>query len=237
MNGVTITNNGNGTYTLNGTATSTFHIGILWDIKLSGQYKLIGCPEGGSEETYRLVLHNTPFSWATVDYGNGTVFNINETCHLQLYINAGVPLNNLIFKPMITNDLSATYDNFVSFDNSLVTGANSDIKIDLLWENASPMSSFSSQTLEVNSLGYEILLLEMKGWYGNNTDNGPRNGGSETHLLLKTSGSFHISQTVNKESFERYGNINNFQILFSDAYLGSSILNDYVIPLRIYGIK
>ena len=29
MNGVTITNNGNGTYTLNGTATSTFHIGIL----------------------------------------------------------------------------------------------------------------------------------------------------------------------------------------------------------------
>lgn len=61
--------------------------------------------------------------------------NINEDISgytLMLTVMSGNTVNNAIIKPMITNDLSATYDDFVSFDNSLVTGANSGLKMDLL---------------------------------------------------------------------------------------------------------
>lgn len=43
---------------------------------------------------------------------------------LDIDINNGTALNNVVVKPMITDDLSTTYDDFVSYDDSLVTGSN-----------------------------------------------------------------------------------------------------------------
>ena len=108
INGVTLTNNGDGTYTLNGTASgdATFILGrIATD---SSPVKLVGCPPNGSYSTYRLNL-----SGYGSDIGSGNTFDspINDTGML-LQVISGTVCNNLLFKPMITTDESATYDDF-----------------------------------------------------------------------------------------------------------------------------
>ena len=108
INGVTLTNNGDGTYTLNGTASgdSTFILGkISTD---SSPVKLVGCPPNGSYSTYRLNL-----SGYGSDIGSGNTFDsqINDT-DMLLQVISGTVCNNLLFKPMITTDESATYDDF-----------------------------------------------------------------------------------------------------------------------------
>lgn len=40
-------------------------------------------------------------------------------------------LNNLVIKPMITDDLSATYSGFISYDDSLARGSHTHVKTDI----------------------------------------------------------------------------------------------------------
>ena len=52
INGVTFTNNGDGTYTVNGTASDTIYYQLanqFTNLDLSRQYKIVGCPQGGGE--------------------------------------------------------------------------------------------------------------------------------------------------------------------------------------------
>ena len=74
-NGVTCTNNGDGTYTLNGTATAqtAFNLIINIEWKNDEQYRLTGCPSGGSTNTYRI---NAPYQQNNNDIGNGTTLVI-----------------------------------------------------------------------------------------------------------------------------------------------------------------
>ena len=111
QNGVTCTNNGDGTYTLNGTASgdATF---ILCKVSTdSSPVKLVGCPPNGSYSTYRLNL-----SGYGSDIGSGNTYDspINDTAML-LQVISGTVCNNLLFKPMITTDLNATFDDFVPY--------------------------------------------------------------------------------------------------------------------------
>ena len=62
QNGVTCTNNGDGTYTLNGTASdiAIFYLvssnGI--EINVDNDFKIVGCPTGGGINTYSLTLYD-----------------------------------------------------------------------------------------------------------------------------------------------------------------------------------
>ena len=58
VSNVTCTNNGDGTYTLNGTASgqSVFFLKQTTENKFIGK-KLLGCPSGGSPSTYCLVVN------------------------------------------------------------------------------------------------------------------------------------------------------------------------------------
>lgn len=68
---------------------------------------------------------------------------------------------------MLTNDLSATYNDFISFDDSLITGANSGLKMELLWENTSIDSEFEAQTITIESLEkYNYLWIVAKSLRG-----------------------------------------------------------------------
>ena len=120
VNGVTCTNNGDGTFTLNGTATNLCSFENRYTLN-AGTYKLLGCPKGGSDFTYRVdtVINS---SNVPVDMGEGTVFTLEQefTGTVRIIVFNGAVLNNVLFKPMITDDLSATYDDFVSYDDSLV---------------------------------------------------------------------------------------------------------------------
>lgn len=118
QNGITCTNNGNGTYTLNGTASDNAVFILQSNIEIaSGKYKLTGCPQGGSTTSFKLDFEYKGNSTGA-DYGNGSIINKTSNDifkYLRIVIYTGTILNNAVFKPMLTTNLSATYDDFVSY--------------------------------------------------------------------------------------------------------------------------
>ena len=118
QNGVTCTANGDGTYTINGTATSDtlFHIGYFIFEK-DTKYKIVGCPHGGSLSTlYRLDGSLN----ANSDTGKGIVYSGDgNKRNARIVVFNGATVNNLLFKPMITTDLTATYDDFEPYTGGI----------------------------------------------------------------------------------------------------------------------
>ena len=126
VNGVTCTRNvdangkPDGTYTLNGTATgenAVFRVNISCCIEYGKTYRLVGCPQSGGSGKYGLEATDQTI-YGVNDYGDGAIFNPYETGYeykilIVVYINHTV--NNLVFKPMLTTDLEATYDDFVPY--------------------------------------------------------------------------------------------------------------------------
>lgn len=121
QNGVTCTNNGDGTYTLNGTSTDavTFIVQSTEDLSkkhINEDLWLVGCPKNGSMNTYKLQfwsISNNP----SFDFGNGSKIRMekNEYGNIAIRIEIGVTVSNLVFKPMLTTDLEATYDDFIPY--------------------------------------------------------------------------------------------------------------------------
>ena len=130
-NGITCTNNGDGTYTLNGTAnggddtTVSFNVGHM--IAKSGKYIVVGCPKGGSSEKYNLRIGKDNIPWGTYvnsDLGNGCLINVtdNTPITLNLMIKDGYTCNNVIFKPMIVDASlypDTAYDDFEPYTGGI----------------------------------------------------------------------------------------------------------------------
>lgn len=100
-NGVTFTNNGDGTITANGTATADEWFKITSEtsppLQLGHKMFLIGCPSGGGWSSYlmRLLSSND-------DAGNGKIFSANaEEIRLHIFIKSGYTATNLKFKPQL----------------------------------------------------------------------------------------------------------------------------------------
>lgn len=115
-NGVTCTNNGDGTYTLNGTATAytTFTLGNDANASVGDTYRCLGLPEDTNRNTFYM-------SWeyyATILSRSGIVgtkTSSNGTRNITVSVNSGATLSNVVIKPMLTTDLNATYDDFVPY--------------------------------------------------------------------------------------------------------------------------
>lgn len=104
--GITFTNNGNGTYTLNGTATELVYLHITGFDALQGRkYLLKGCPSGGSADTYKLYVATDNTFGGIFDYGSGTIKQCLEDGHVVVTIEvaAGYTCNNVIFRPQVFN--------------------------------------------------------------------------------------------------------------------------------------
>lgn len=144
LNGVTCTNNGDdGTYTLNGTATDQVQFMFLNDITYSMlDKKILGCPSGGSRDTYCILVsmydENGNYLNGAYDIGNGVrIYNDNPRYAVSILIRKNKTCNNLLFKPMITTNLNATYDDFVSYEDSLATNkviSTKPITLGTTWE-------------------------------------------------------------------------------------------------------
>lgn len=149
QNGVTCTNNGDGTYTLKGTAsvTTAFDLGSVKTIN-STEYKITGCPKNGSVESYYARLQS---ALNVADVGNGALYKSNGTeVHYFILVDNGKTVNDLTFKPMITTNLDATYDDFVSYtgDTGKLNSDVADIKKDI---SSIIPSDISSITLTVTN--------------------------------------------------------------------------------------
>ena len=114
QNGVTCTNNGDGTYTLNGTATTITTFDIAQDVSCSS-FRLVGCQVGGAHDaSYELQARTNNLIYG-YDTGDGKNIKADENFFIRIRINAGINCNNLLFKPMIVDASlypDATYDDF-----------------------------------------------------------------------------------------------------------------------------
>lgn len=147
QNGVTCTNNGDGTYTLNGTAseTVTFILTSFSDIKKT--YRLCGCPKGGGAYNYYLDALSTTIQ--RMDLGEGTYIKQSDgTLNIRIIIVKGATVDNLVFKPMITTNLDATYDDFVQYTGD--TGSLNGDVADLANFNKNRFS-YDDKVLSVNA--------------------------------------------------------------------------------------
>lgn len=235
-NGVTCTYNGDGTYTINGTALGPigFIIGRVY-IEKDKKYRIVGCPSGGSYESevgYKLY---TSYDDAyAIDYGESQTFEPTRESisDVAIQVNTGTVCDNLLFKPMITYDLSATYDDFVSYNDSFIMGINSGIGLDSLWENRAPNNSFAGQTLALNISDYKLLVvvsLPNSGNMNNMLTNLFVVGINENRISL----AYYDASTIISRVFK----LNASSIIISDATLNGSSNNSQLIPYKIYGVK
>lgn len=129
QNGVTCINNGDGTYTLKGTNNTSNPIAFGLErvaIKNSGDYRLVGCPNGQSSSTAHMYLANDDSSVTINDIGGGEASYLPVDTYSAVIEIQGNETVNLTFKPMITTNLNATYDDFVPYTGD--TGQiNSDV--------------------------------------------------------------------------------------------------------------
>ena len=116
-NGVTCVNNGDGTYTVDGTSTgtSTFVIGTIpsatWNT-LVGNAKLIGCPNGGSLDSYVLFTVGSFGNGNFCQNAKGVTIANTSTSDVSIRIQIKGEVTNLTFKPMLVTNLKATYRDF-----------------------------------------------------------------------------------------------------------------------------
>lgn len=118
-NGITFTDNGDGTVTANGTATAdaSYNISQRYGVSggsfslKNGNYLLSGC-EGGSNTTFFIqagVTKNNVFSLLNKNYDGDTAItvdgddNSNDSANIsvQIVIRSGQTFTNKVFKPMI----------------------------------------------------------------------------------------------------------------------------------------
>ena len=110
VNGITFTDNGDGTITANGTATAnaTFLLARNFGFEKEGNYFLSGCPSGGGHNLFYINWYQN-HTGVTIknynDYGSGVkipyqhIFSENNS--LAISIIAGATVENLVFRPQL----------------------------------------------------------------------------------------------------------------------------------------
>lgn len=81
-------------------------------------------------------------------YGNGVVFTTNKEIQyaINILVRPGITLNNVIFKPMITKNIEATYDDYVSYQETF-DGS------DLLYNNGPQLDA----SYDMNNLTFSTI--------------------------------------------------------------------------------
>ena len=119
-NGITYTNNGDGTISMNGTSTAS-NWDVLTEVVLkAGTYILSGCPLNGSHATYHIAIQGDGVPWAqNEDTGNGVTVTIPNDGTFDIIFriaNSGISFNNVLLKPMIrlATETDPTFEPYIN---------------------------------------------------------------------------------------------------------------------------
>ena len=200
-NGITYTNNGDGTWTVNGTATADSY-GVIADgyERLSFDYPvtLSGCPEGGSGDTYWLQFYLYDGANTARDYGDGVTVTPSGTGsrNVAIYIHVGTTVNNLVFKPMI-RDARIASDEYVRGGQILTINRYTSGSISVPANNtANTVVNFSLPK------GYKVLAI-LRTWTNGNiltnystTESHSSTTSARVYLRNPTSSAISVTVTV-----------------------------------------
>lgn len=156
LNGITCTANGDGSYTLNGTATkdTTFDVGVDVNLTVGKTYKFVGCPNGGSATTYKMG-----WNFHGYEYGNGLISKkTSEIRKVQITIFSGIEVSNLIFKPMLTENTSLTYNDYEPYTEEVV---NIDLKGNELTKYDKLIIKDGKATIQKKSRHFSLAIKDM----------------------------------------------------------------------------
>jgi hypothetical protein len=122
ITGVKCTNNGDGTYTLNGTASANIWFVFAKNVELeSKKYRWTAINElisGLGVDVIGVAKNGGARTILATDFGNGADFTADPDTYsfeFRVYVPKNTALNNVVFKPMLTTDLSATYNDYVPY--------------------------------------------------------------------------------------------------------------------------
>lgn len=124
VNGITFTDNGDGSVTANGTATADtgFMCQNFLNVSLpKGNYTASGAPSGGSLTYYInfAFKHNSATAYDSSDYGNGLHFSLPDGAdkiYIFIRVKSGAALNNVIFKPQLElGNVGTSYEAYKPF--------------------------------------------------------------------------------------------------------------------------
>ena len=258
--GVTCTNNGDGTYTLNGTANGRCLI-LVGTISIPNNIgktvKLLGTPKGGLNTTYHMeCTDNKNNDSICKDISYGGIKEIQQWSSSNLWyvyiiIDQNVSLDNLVFKPMLTTNLNATYDDFVPYTgdtgklNSDVAAIKKDIgnltgDIDAKTVNGHTVESNVPADAKFTDTIYDDTSIQNKltththdnRYYTetevNNLLNGKANSSHSHGAYELPIGSIFLSSRKVAPSYGNWEYLGTIQNLFSDLPLIQSIGEGYV---------
>lgn len=180
--GITWTDNGDGTLTTNGTPTGDSNY-YAFDrttnpITLeAGTYIINGCPSGGSNETYRIAILSTneanELEVLAYDYGDGARFTIETRRNIGITLKVASTcgkVTDLIFKPMI-RVASIQDDTFESYKPDLKSNVTYKIALDTTY-----ISSIASE---------RNIIVRRNGWcYGIFQFKVTSNVNPKTHVVI-----------------------------------------------------
>ena len=185
INGVTITDNGDGTLTLNGTCTANgdfrlSHSGVnrLEFILQPGTYQVSG-NANSSESSHHVKVAYSYDNWATAIWGgsDGKPFVVEKEAKARanLTILKGATFSNLVYKPQLEKGSSAT-----SFVKGDATGQ--------VWFGTDTSSSLAFNALKKDNLTvYPNLTKQyVNGAWGNKTVKIYQNGALEDLIPIGT---------------------------------------------------
>ena len=169
INGIIFTDNGDGSITINGTATANAYF-VLTALNLypKGIYYLSGGASGGGTSSYALVARNREGGSYTIlkyDYGSGVKIELSEddTLMYEIRVYSGTTVDNLVFKPQLEIGTVATsYEPYIEPQTVTVpyTFAEGDR---LILNNGIVKVNISGQEIDITTTeaGQALLALKM----------------------------------------------------------------------------
>ena len=149
-NGLTVTANADGSYTVNGTATTDtwFNVCTLYGNGFDdfGAFALSGCPRGGSTSTsYYLALYTGTKWYSDIGAGGtGQIDTIAVGARIEISIRAGYTATNLRFWPQLEHGSTVTA--YAPYSNIRPIHGRTEISVERCGENLLNIAPFTKLT-------------------------------------------------------------------------------------------
>lgn len=168
-NGLTVTSNANGSYTVNGTATANTYFSVCNLTKLGidgfGAFAIGGCPKGGATNLFYLAMYDgAKWTADTGDGNTGTIGTIAPGARIEIAIMAGYTANNLVFWPQLEKGSAPTA--YAPYENIRPISGRDSVSVEQCGENLLPFGERLEDIYLQQIMASSDLLLLSKACAG-----------------------------------------------------------------------